>query len=199
MSKVSSSHFQIGFRTIWIRLDYTEIMSDPRFPIGPLPALPDAERVPATLHGLANSMAQAVTHWQATLQALTPVDLTRTYRPASWTVQQLAHHTADAHLHGLNRLRHGLTQDDFQIQPFGQSAWLTLADAALPVSVAAQLLEPLNAHWVALLRGTPAGQFDRQVVHPTEGRQDLWQLAVKHDWHLRHHLAHVRLALGEQQ
>ena len=174
-------------------------MSDPRFPIGPLPMLSAQERTPATLDPLATSMTQAVTDWQATLQALKPTDLTRTYRPGGWTVQQLAHHTADAHLHGLNRLRHDLTEPEFQIQPFDQSAWLTLPDSNLPVSVAAQLLEPLNAHWIALLRGTPAEHFNRQVVHPAEGRQDLWQLAVKHDWHLRHHLAHVHLALKEQQ
>ena len=152
----------------------------------------------ATLEALATSMTRAVADWQATLRALAPADLTRTYRPDGWTVAQLAHHTADAHLHGLSRLRHGLTQEEFHIQPFDQAAWLTLPDSALPVGVAAQLLEALNAHWVSLLRGVPADRFSRQVVHPAEGRQDLWQLAAKHDWHLRHHLAHVHLARTHQ-
>ncbi|RJF71916.1 hypothetical protein D3875_10430 [Deinococcus cavernae] len=171
-------------------------MSDSRYPIGPLPQLPAEQRTSATLEALATSMTQSVEAWRHTLEALAPADLDRTYRPGSWTVHQLAHHTADAHLHGLNRLRYGLTEHEFHIQPFDQSAWLALADGRLPVGVAAQLLEPLNVHWAALLRGTPAEQFGRQVVHPAEGRQDLWQLAVKHDWHLRHHLAHVRLALA---
>lgn len=177
----------------WITL---EGMSDPRYPVGPLPLLRPEERLPARLEELASSMTRAVTQWQALLPTLTPADLGRTYRPGSWTVAQLAHHTADAHLHGLNRLRHGLTEPDFHIQPFQQTAWLSLADARLPVEVAGRLLAPLNDHWVALLRGTPAGAFDRQIVHPAEGPQDLWQLALKHDWHLRHHLGHVHLALG---
>lgn len=171
-------------------------MSDPRFPIGPLPQLPVQQRIPATLEALAQSMTRAVTDWQGVLASVTQADLSRSYREGGWTLQQLAHHTADAHLHGLNRLRHGLTQADFQIQPFPQGEWVTLPDAALPVSVAAGLLAGLNAHWEALLRGTPAGAFDREIIHPAEGRQDLWQLTVKHDWHLRHHLAHVRLALA---
>lgn len=171
-------------------------MPDLRYPIGPLPQLAAEERVPAGLERLAGSMTQAVQEWRAVLAGVGAADLGRTYREGSWTVQQLAHHTADAHLHGLSRLRYGLTEENFQIQPFAQAEWAQLPDMALPTSVAADLLQALNAHWVALLTGVPAGQFSRVIVHPAEGPQDLWQLAAKHDWHMRHHLAHVRLALG---
>lgn len=179
---------------------YTRPMTAPadqRFPIGPLQPLPDAERRPETLGAFADAMTGAVEEWRALLAGRSPADLARTYRPGAWTVQQLAHHVADAHLHGLNRLRHGLTEDGFQIQPFGQTEWLRLPDAELPVSDALDLLGAVNRRWTSLLRGLPPERFAREVVHPAEGRQDLWQLAHKHDWHLRHHLAHARLALGD--
>ena len=170
---------------------------DRRFPIGPLTPLPAQERRPETLAAFAGAMTGAVEEWRALLRSCAPADLARTYRPGAWTVQQLAHHTADAHLHGLNRLRHGLTEDGFQIQPFAQAEWLRLPDAELPVSDALELLGAVNRRWTSLLRGLAPERFAREVVRPADGRQDLWQLAHKHDWHLRHHLAHARLALGD--
>lgn len=166
-----------------------------RFPIGSLPQLPDTERVPATLEHFAASLEDSVAGWRGLVGARNASDLARTYRPESWNVRQLAHHVAEAHLHGLSRLKAGLTQDNYVIVPFDQNAALTLPDAALPVSAALELLEALNLRWVALLRGVSSAEFARQIVHPQEGPQDLWQLINKHDWHLKHHLAQARLAL----
>ncbi|GAA4020614.1 hypothetical protein GCM10022631_38030 [Deinococcus rubellus] len=166
-----------------------------RFPIGPLPQLPAAERVPATLEHFAVSLEQSVADWRGLVGARTTSELARTYREGSWNVRQLAHHAAEAHLHGLSRLKGGLTQDEYIIQPFDQDAAILLPDTGLPVAAALELLESLNLRWLALLRGVESAQFAREIVHPVEGRQDLWQLVTKHDWHLRHHLAQARLAL----
>lgn len=166
-----------------------------RYPIGPLQDLPG--RDPATLAAVATRMEGAAEEWRELLTGLDAGALARTHRPGGWTVAQLAHHTADAHLHGLNRLRYALTTENYAIQPFDQEAWLALPDAALPVATALDLLGAVNAHWTALLRGLSPEHFARRVTHPQEGGQDLWRLVAKHDWHLRHHLAQVRLALGE--
>lgn len=166
-----------------------------RFPIGPLPQFPAAERVPAGLERLAASLERSVAEWRGLVGARTTSELARTYRENSWNVRQLAHHVAEAHLHGLSRLKAGLTQDGYVIQPFDQDAALILPDTELPVAAALELLESLNLRWLALLRGVESAQFAREIVHPQEGRQDLWQLVGKHDWHLRHHLAQAQLAL----
>lgn len=165
-----------------------------RFPIGPIQDLPSRDR--AALEDVAKRMEGAAREWRELLSGLDD-DLSRTYRPGAWTVRQLAHHTADAHVHGLNRLRYGLTTEEYVIQPFDQDAWLTLPDAELPVEAALALLDAANFRWAALLRGVDPARFARHVTHPHEGRQDLWRLVAKHDWHLRHHLGQVRLALGE--
>lgn len=168
---------------------------DPRYPIGPLPQLPDDARVPATLEQMSVKMRAAVGAWQELLSGRSETDLDRTYRPGGWTVHQLAHHTADAHLHGLHRLRMGLTIPDFVIQPFDQQAVMALPDYGLPVHEALTLLEAINTRWTALLQGVDPAVLTRRVVHPAEGPQDLWQLITKHDWHMRHHLAQAHLAL----
>ncbi|WP_309571571.1 DinB family protein [Deinococcus sp.] len=166
----------------------------PRFPIGPIQPLPTRDR--AALEDVAARMTAATAEWRALVTPLDAAGLAHRYRPGAWTVAQLAHHTADAHLHGLNRLRYALTTPDYVIQPFDQDAWLTLPDATLPVTVALNLLDAVNAHWIALLEGMDATDLDRMITHPNEGPQDLWQLVAKHDWHLRHHLAQARGALG---
>lgn len=145
----------------------------------------------------AQRMQAAALDWHNLLAPLTPQELARTYRPGSFTVSELAHHTADAHLHGLNRLRYALTTPEYVIQPFDQEAWLTLPDATLPVSAALELLDVVNQRWAALLRAVDVAQFDRRITHPAEGPQDLWQLIAKHDWHVAHHLGHARIALGQ--
>ncbi|KEF34928.1 hypothetical protein RDMS_04480 [Deinococcus sp. RL] len=164
-----------------------------RFPIGPIQDLPTRDR--AALEAVAARMEATGREWREAVTGLDAAGLARTSRPGSWTVVQLAHHTADAHVHGLNRLKYGLTAEGYVIQPFAQEAWLTLADAALPVEAALALMEAANVRWAALLRGTDPQRFARRVTHPQEGEQDLWRLVAKHDWHLRHHLAQVRLAL----
>ncbi|MFC4638015.1 DinB family protein [Deinococcus hohokamensis] len=167
-----------------------------QYPVGRLPQLPDERRVQATLHEMADDMNASVQAWEALLSGRRTDELARTYRPGAWTVQQLAHHTADAHFHGLNRLRNGLTSERYVIQPFNQQAVMALPDYALPVAEALHLLHALDTRWAALLRGVNPSEFARRVVHPAEGEQDLWQLATKHEWHLRHHLAQARVALG---
>lgn len=166
---------------------------DPSFPIGGLTEPAGRDR--PTLDATARRMQAATADWHDLLAGLHTPALGRTYRPGSWTVQQLVHHVADAHVHGLQRLRYALTTPDYVIQPFDQDAWLTLPDAGLPVTVALTLLDGATAHWAALLGHVPPEQFGRRITHPQEGPQDLWRLTAKHDWHLRHHLAQARLAL----
>jgi hypothetical protein len=171
----------------------TRSQEERRFPIGPIQDLPTRDA--AALSEVAARLERAARDWRGLLSGLDAEALARTYRPGGWTVTQLAHHAADAHVHGLNRLRYGLTTDAYVIQPFAQEAWLALPDAALPVGAALDLLDAVNLRWGALLRGVSPEQFVRRVTHPQEGEQDLWRLVAKHDWHLRHHLAHARLAL----
>ncbi|GHF44886.1 hypothetical protein HNQ07_002191 [Deinococcus metalli] len=163
------------------------------FPIGGIAPLPTRDR--AALRDVSERMTMAGAQWRTLLASLDAPGLARRSRPGAWSVAQLAHHTADAHLHGLNRLRSALTTPGYVIQPFDQDAWLTLPDATLPVDVALTLMGAATAHWTALLLGVDVEAFDTRILHPQEDEQDLWQLVAKHDWHLRHHLAQARQAL----
>jgi hypothetical protein len=166
-----------------------------QYPIGPIPTLPSQDR--ATLEAVAARMLEAAQAWRTLLSGLSGADLGRRY-PGSWTVHELAHHAADAHLHGLVRLSYGLAEQPYTIQPMNEQAWLALPTTAAPVQDALTLLDALNLRWKALLLGTDPRALDVQILHPQEGEQTLWRLVAKHDWHLRHHLAHAQLALGQE-
>ncbi|UQN04995.1 DinB family protein [Deinococcus sp. QL22] len=165
-----------------------------QYPIGPIPNLPGHDR--ATLEAVAARMVEAAQAWRTLLSGLNEAELGQRYRPGSWTVHELAHHAADAHMHGLMRLSYGLAEQPYTIQPMSEQAWLTLPTTDAPVQHALTLLDALNLRWAALLHGTNPSAFDVQIIHPQEGQQTLWRLVAKHDWHLRHHLAHAQIALG---
>lgn len=165
---------------------------DPRFPIGPIPPLAHTPGTPAEA---AARMDAAAHDWHDLLTSTPQGRLTARPHPHGWTVAQLAHHTADAHAHGLSRLKYALTTPGYVVQPFDQDAWLTLPDATLPVEDALDLLRVTNRRWTTLLRALNPEQLDTTLTHPQEGPQTLWDLTAKHDWHLRHHLAQARLAL----
>lgn len=157
-----------------------------------LPERRDAQAVREYAEGLGVGVAQVRT----AVTGLTEPQLASTYRPDSFTVRQLVHHIADAHEQGLMRFRWGLTDDHPVIVPMNQVTWASLADYALPPDVSLRLLEAVNERWMALLVGLDTNALSRTLRHPQEGEQDLWRLLAKHEWHIRHHLAHIRLALS---
>ena len=65
--------------------------------------------------------------WQlpARINALTTglseQQLTATYRPGSWTVQQLVHHLADSHMNAFLRTKFALTQTHPKILPYPEA------------------------------------------------------------------------------
>lgn len=128
---------------------------------------------------------------------LTEQDLHRQYREGSFTVRQLAFHIADAHDQGFNRFRFGLTLDTPTIQPFPQELWAGLQDYNLPVDVAVHHFTAVNERWLHILKHLAVPEMEREFIHPDEGRQPIWKLISKHEWHVRHHLAHIRLALKQ--
>lgn len=170
---------------------------DAHFPIGPIqyPQTLDAARLAA----YAASLRASALALRPLLTELSEEQLGATYAPGSWTVRQLAHHIADAHEHGSMRFRFGLTQDTPTILPFDQETWARLPDYALVPEVSLRVFEGVTDRWAALLDALPPGDLAREIVHPQEGRQSLWRLLAKHDWHARHHTAHIRMALSLQQ
>lgn len=168
---------------------------DSRFPIGPL-TLPE-RRDRSALAAYAASLRRTAAQLREAAAFLSAEQLECRYAPGSWTARQLVHHVADAHEQGFLRFRAGLTAEAPAIAPFDQDAWSRLADYALAPTASLAIFEGVSERFAAVLEALDPADLEREIVHPGEGRQTLWRLLAKHEWHPRHHLAQLRLALSQ--
>ena len=119
----------------------------------------------------------------------------RSHAPGKWTARQLLTHLAQAEIVFGNRLRFGLAEDGYVIQPFDQDAWMGAEPKADGHSVLVAYLG-LRQMNLALCRSLTPEQRGRAFTHPEHG-------AVTVDWvmaffagHERHHLPQLE-AIGK--
>ena len=129
---------------------------------------------------------------RSVVAGLSDAQLEIPYRDGGWTVRQVVHHLADAHINAYTRLRLALTEDEPTIKAYYEDRWAELSDARTsPVEPSLALLESLHQRWVTLLRGLTEEDWKRTFRHPDLGLVRLDQNAALYAWHGRHHVAHV--------
>lgn len=124
-------------------------------------------------------------------------DLESTYRPDGWNIKQIVHHLADSHMNSFIRFKLVLTEENPTIKPYDEAEWAKTEDASSEdVADSLDLLEGLHKRWTTLLRSITPEDHRRQYIHPEYSSQyNLeWMLGL-YDWHCRHHLAHIKLAI----
>ena len=121
------------------------------------------------------------------------------YRDGGWTVRQIVHHLADSHMNAFIRFKLALTEEKPVIKPFSETLWAELPDAMdHNIDDSLQIITGMHRRWVKLLQSMDKGQFMRVLHHPGAGQNfALWEMLAMYSWHGEHHLAHIRLALGE--
>jgi uncharacterized damage-inducible protein DinB len=161
-----------------------------RYPIGKPQIEPNLteERCRALIEQLA-AVPEKV---RAAVAGLDDARLDTPYREGGWTVRQLVHHLADAHLNAFGRFKLGLTEEAPAVKTFDENLWAETEDARrAPVELSLSLLEGVHGRWVALLRSLDAADFGRTVQHPDLGELSLSQLLQIYSWHGPHHVAHI--------
>lgn len=167
-------------------------MDDPRYPIGRFQF--DAAAAPERRAGWIDELAQAPAVLRQAVAGLDDDQLDTPYREGGWTVRQVVHHVADAHLNAYARARLTLTEERPALQPYNVNAWALLPDAATgPIEPSLALVEAVHARLVALLRSLAPADFARTFIHPQQGEQPLDRLVALYAWHGRHHAAQIRV------
>jgi hypothetical protein len=120
----------------------------------------------------------------------------RSYAEGKWTGRQLMLHLAQCEMVFSNRLRFGLAQEDYVVQPFDQDPWMAVEDdadgaAALEAYVA---LRRLN---LDLCRRLTPAQRTRTFQHPERGAIDVNWVITMFAGHERHHLPQIE-AIGNE-
>ncbi len=113
-------------------------------------------------------------------------------RPGEWTIRQIVHHVADAHLNAFIRMRLVLTETKPIIKPYDQDAWAKLDDMKLPVEVSLTILRGLHARWAETLKALPEESWQRAGVHLENGLMTLDQLLALYVGHGETHLEQIK-------
>ncbi len=134
---------------------------------------------------------------RAISEPLTDAQLGMTYRSGSWNVRQLIHHIGDSHLNSYVRFKWTLTENTPTIKAYDEAAWAEMIDSQGPIGPALDLVNSLHSKWVYLIEKMNAKDWDRTFIHPQNNRKISlkWNVGL-YAWHGKHHLEHIRIALG---
>lgn len=169
-----------------------------RYPIGPF--LKKDRYSQEEIDSMIAVIEAAPAHFRTAVENLTSEDLIRTYRPGSWNVRQLVHHVADIPLLHLLRMKKALTETDYtETTLINMDGWAATPDGSdAPVEDSLAMLEGLTRRYVFLLHSLSEDALKISYYHPVRKYAiDQAQAIAMSSWHLQHHLAHIRIALGK--
>jgi len=127
------------------------------------------------------------------VEELNDEQLDSTYRENGWTIRQVVHHLADAHLNAYLRFKFALTEENPTIKPFLEAKWAETPDCKKgEISISLDLLEATHRRWNALLRSMSNHDFEKTYFHPEQQRIFTLDEALSlYEWHGHHHIAHI--------
>jgi uncharacterized damage-inducible protein DinB len=162
-----------------------------RFPLGPFRPHPYLNRT--RRRALVRELAGFPSDLRIRVVELSRGELDTPVYPGGWTVRQVVHHLADAHLMGYLRFKLAVTQDRPEVPLLHGSAWSQLPDArkGAGIRVSLHLMRALHLRWVRFLRPLPEEDFLREYVDPERGPVSLEVALQYYVWHGRHHLGQI--------
>jgi hypothetical protein len=113
-------------------------------------------------------------------------------RSGEWTIRQIVHHLADAHMVALARMKLVLTETKPIIKPYDQDAWSTLADAKLPLGPSLAILGGVHERWAEMLSHVTDTEWERTGVHLERGLITLDGLLSMYAGHCQTHLDQIK-------
>lgn len=168
-----------------------------KFPIGPFEKKEKYSR--DELVSICGVLDEAPTNYRNLVAKLNPVELTKTYLEGSWTIRQLVHHVADIQLLHFLRMKKAITEPapgDLTI--IDMDAWAGTLDVIDgPIDDSLIMFEGTSRRYAILIRSLDDDALKIQYFHPIRKFSvDHAQAAAMSAWHVQHHLAHIKLALG---
>jgi hypothetical protein len=168
-----------------------------KFPIGPFEA--PQEMNSTELNALISTVENTVARYRGVTEKLSEKDLLKTYREGAWNVQQLVNHVADMQMLHFFRMKKALTEPDYkEITLVDIPAWAHTHDGLhSPVGDSLDMMESITRRFVRLMRSLDNNQQQIAYYHPVRKIMlNQKQAIAMTAWHVRHHLEHIRIALG---
>lgn len=172
-------------------------MTDRRYPIGPF-ALKETYS-DDEIRELIRIIAEIPAEYRKRVGNLPDTGLLKTYREGSWNIRQLIHHVADLQFVHYLRMKKAITEPDYdEVTLIDMNAWAATPDSLnAPIEASLAIFEGTHARYAYLAGTLSDEQFARRYFHPLRGFWiDQKQALAMSVWHVKHHLAHIDLALG---
>lgn len=169
-----------------------------KFPIGPF--LKQDYYSSDELASLIDIIEAAPENYRRLTENISPSDLTKTYREGSWNIRQLVHHVADIQLLHLLRMKKALTESNYdEVTLINMDGWAATADGqTAPIEDSLIMLEGITKRYVYLLKSLDEKALEVKYFHPVRKFMINQAQAIGMSaWHVRHHLAHIKIALGK--
>lgn len=172
-------------------------MINPKYPIGLFTLQEDytKEEIADLIHVIATIPAE----YKARVENLSDEDLTKTYREGSWNIRQLIHHVADLQFLHYLRIKKAVTEPDYK-EPtlIDMNAWAGTIDSLnAPVADSLMILEGVHHRYAFFAKSLTEEQLNVSYYHAV---RKIWftqkQALAISVWHVKHHLAHIDIALG---
>ncbi|MGX5857849.1 YfiT family bacillithiol transferase [Dyadobacter jiangsuensis] len=172
-------------------------MTDRRYPIGPfaLKEIYSDDEIREFIRVIAEIPAE----YRKRVETLPDAALLKTYREGSWNIRQLIHHVADLQFVHYLRMKKAITEPDYdEVTLIDMNAWAATPDSLnVPIEASLAIFEGTHARYAYLAGTLSDEQFARRYFHPLRGFWiDQKQALAMSVWHVKHHLAHIDLALG---
>jgi hypothetical protein len=174
----------------------TEQLNDLKFPIGPFKADPKIGK--SELDEMIATIASAAAEYRKVAEGLSDDDLKKTYREGGWNVQQLVNHVADMHLLHFFRMKRALTESDYkEVTLVNVDGWASTPDGlGSSVEDSLHMFESIGKRFVHLMKSLDERQHQIAYLHPLRKTMlNQKQAIALSAWHVKHHLAHIRIAL----
>ena len=178
-------------------MPHSDQLQQLKFPIGPFTAQENIST--SDLDALIKAIASAPAEYRKVVKDLSAHDLKKIYRDGSWNVQQLVHHVADIQLLHFFRMKSALTEADYkEITLVNVDGWAKTPDGLnSPIADSLDMFEAITKRFVFLMKSLTETQYEITYYHPLRKATLNQKNAIAMTaWHLKHHLAHIRIALA---
>ncbi|MEM7028163.1 MAG: DinB family protein [Chloroflexota bacterium] len=140
------------------------------------------------------------TQLEAVVEASTPHQLSTAYLSGEWSVNQIIHHLADAHMNSYIRTKRILAEDSPEQRPFNQESWVDMADEAdMSVDVSLMILKGVHIRWVKLFESLTEADWQKTGRFRSDG-SDMTIDYLLHSYasHSQVHLTQIEQVLAAQ-
>ncbi len=128
----------------------------------------------------------------AALRSISVDQLTVEALPGEWTIAQVVHHLADAHMHAYARFKHIQVEDYPTFKPYEQTDWAETADACdAQIADSLAILRGLHHRWTRLMESLTDEEWARKGLHPDLGEISAEGLLIGYVNHSQNHLLQI--------